>query len=242
MLPVILDAINFAAHAHRKGRRKDGKEDKDRSAYINHPLRVAQLVQQHCRHYDYNKRDTTDVIIAAVLHDTVEDTDVTLDQIKEKYGVKVADLVDEVTEWRQIGHSSEIRKIIQIQGINKISDFAKVIRLADKISNVEDTLKCPYGWTPKRMQTYFAFCYYIGLECKGVSKDCLEPILAKLLDSNQGKFVVEGKEYETMELVDNEFLSYEYSFESTNTPSMIKVTGTYLGVDVSGTYKLVKEE
>lgn len=117
-------ALILATKAHEgQTRRFDG------APYINHPKQVADIVMK--------ATNDNEMIAAALCHDTLEDTSVTYEDLKEKFGLRVADLVQELTS-----DESEIERIGKtaylIQKMNNMSDDALVIKLADRISNVSD--------------------------------------------------------------------------------------------------------
>ena len=84
----LLDAIAFAAEKHRNQRRKDAEA----SPYINHPLQVAHVLSSEGGVSDPK------TLIAAVLHDTVGDTETTFEELVERFGNKVARVVKELTD------------------------------------------------------------------------------------------------------------------------------------------------
>ena len=118
---VLIRAVAFAAEKHRDQRRKD----KDASPYINHPIALANLLANEA-----NKTDV-DVLCAAILHDTIEDTKTTPEELATNFGTKVRDMVQEVTDNKTL--LKEVRKQNQIDHSPHLSDGAKLIKLADKI-------------------------------------------------------------------------------------------------------------
>ena len=143
MTPQFLKALSFAAHKHRAQRRKDS----DQTPYINHPITVANIL--------LNEAGVTDeaVLIAALLHDTVEDTDTTFDEIEDHFGRTIRDIVDAVTDDKTLPKA--VRKQQQIDHAPHLSDRAKLVKLADKISNVRDTrIAPPDGWPVSRIDEY----------------------------------------------------------------------------------------
>lgn len=122
----IMQALEFAAKAHEGQKRKSGEP------YIFHPIEVAKILVS----YDCD----TDSIIAALLHDTVEDTEVTLDQVKKLFGQEVASLVDGLTKLGKIYFSSQEEQ--QIENLRKmLLAMAKdirviLIKLADRLHNM----------------------------------------------------------------------------------------------------------
>lgn len=138
-LPKLLEAISFAAQKHRYQRRKGA----DAEPYINHPLEVAKLLANIGGVLDKN------ILIAAVLHDTIEDTDTTADEIAKHFGEDVSQLVMEVTDDTSL--NKQERKQKQVEHATHLSPAAKQIKLADKISNIRDILeKPPTDWSENR--------------------------------------------------------------------------------------------
>lgn len=165
----LLKAIHFSAFKHRDQRRRD----KPRSPYINHPLEVARLLWEVGGVRD----DAT--LAAAILHDTIEDTDTTSEEIRETFGEEVLDLVLEVTDDKSLPKMR--RKRLQIEGAPRISFKAKLIKLADKISNVNDLLYSPpRRWSFPRKQQYLLWTEQVVAGLRG-SNPALEQCYDKLL-------------------------------------------------------------
>jgi guanosine-3',5'-bis(diphosphate) 3'-pyrophosphohydrolase len=140
----VLKAAHFAAQKHAGQRRKGAAAE----PYINHLLEVAELVASALAEPD------TNLVIAALLHDTVEDTGVTKEVLVETFGSDVADLVMEVTDDKSLPKSD--RKRLQIVHASQISVRAQVIKLADKISNLRGILASPPAdWSVERKREYF---------------------------------------------------------------------------------------
>lgn len=126
------EALEFARKAHGEQQRKYTKE-----AYIEHPKRVAQIVK--------TVPHTTEMICAAYLHDVVEDTPVSIEEIEQEFGSKVAGLVHELTDeyikenYQHLNRKNRKKKEVQRQA--KMSPEAKTIKLADVIDNTRDIIK-----------------------------------------------------------------------------------------------------
>lgn len=143
-LALIIKAIDFAADKHRGQSRKDAKN----TPYINHPIALASLLVNYAGITDSN------VIAAALLHDTIEDTDATVDDIEEIFGERIRDIVMEVTDDKSL--PSPERKRLQIEHAATLSYEAKLVKLADKISNLQDILTSPpVKWNLERKRKYF---------------------------------------------------------------------------------------
>ena len=144
---LVLNAAVFAAHVHRcKTRKSDG------SAYICHPLEVAEILQQRCNITDW------DVIAAAILHDTVEDhpEEASDKIIREKFGECVANIVAEVTDDRSL--SQVERKRAQLEHVGTMSRGARLVKAADMLHNLSSMLSNPpEGWSEEKITGYAAW-------------------------------------------------------------------------------------
>lgn len=141
---LLLKAIAFAAEKHRHQRRKDPEA----SPYINHPIDLANVLVQQGRVLD------TTVLIAAILHDTLEDTETTPDELAREFGGEVRDIVMEVTDNKQL--KKRKRKELQIKHGPHLSTRAKLVKLADKICNLRDVASNPPSrWSLRRQIEYF---------------------------------------------------------------------------------------
>ncbi|VDN85034.1 unnamed protein product, partial [Brugia pahangi] len=122
---IVVKACNFAAERHRLQRRKDALQ----TPYINHPIGVANILSS-----EVGVTDST-TIAAALLHDTVEDTSTTFQEISSLFGEEVQ-IVQECTDDKSLPAS--VRKQLQIENAAKHSHKAKLIHLADKLYNLRD--------------------------------------------------------------------------------------------------------
>jgi len=140
----ILQAARFAAEKHAAQRRKGATAE----PYVNHLLEVAELVSGAISESNPN------LVIAALLHDTVEDVGVTREDLVQRFGPEVADLVMEVTDDKSL--PKDERKRLQIEHAPKLSVGAQTIKLADKISNLRAILiSPPVSWSSERQKQYF---------------------------------------------------------------------------------------
>ena len=140
----LLCAASFAAHKHTAQRRKDAQA----SPYINHPLALADMLA--------NEASVTDieVLCAALLHDTIEDTETTAEELRNMFGAAVAGVVQEVTDNKSL--PKQTRKDLQVSHAPHLSAKAKLVKLADKICNLRDIVAAPPAdWTPERKREYF---------------------------------------------------------------------------------------
>jgi guanosine-3',5'-bis(diphosphate) 3'-pyrophosphohydrolase len=143
-LALLLKALAFAAHKHRDQRRKDPAA----SPYINHPIALADVL--------VNEGGVTDVevLCAALLHDTVEDTDTTHEELANAFGSRVARIVAEVTDDQALPKAE--RKRLQVEQAAHLSPEAKLVKLADKICNLRDVAeRPPASWDLARRREYF---------------------------------------------------------------------------------------
>ena len=157
-LSEFVKAAAFAADKHRNQRRKDA----DASPYINHPIALANVLVN-----EGGVEDMT-VLCAAVLHDTVEDTETTVEELQAHFGPKVASVVMEVTDDKSLDKAT--RKQNQVDHAPHISSEAKLVKLADKICNLRDILASPpAGWSPQRKQDYFDWASKVVGGVRGVN-------------------------------------------------------------------------
>jgi len=141
---LILKATQFAADKHRNQRRKDAEA----SPYINHPIALANVLA--------NEGGVTDpdVLCAALLHDTIEDTNTTADELRTIFGDEITSVVLEVTDDKSLPKAK--RKELQIEHARHASPQAKLVKLADKICNLRDIAATPPAdWDQKRKDQYF---------------------------------------------------------------------------------------
>lgn len=167
----LLRAVNFAARKHSTQRRKDP----DASPYINHPIAVAALVTE--------VGGVTDraTILAAILHDTIEDTETSFSELAEAFGSEVAGIVAEVTDDKSRAKAE--RKELQIKHAPGASAAAKIVKLADKICNVVDiSATPPSDWDVTRRVEYLAWSAAVIQGCRGANA-ALEARFDQVLES-----------------------------------------------------------
>ncbi|XP_068266024.1 guanosine-3',5'-bis(diphosphate) 3'-pyrophosphohydrolase MESH1 [Nyctibius grandis] len=166
----LLEAADFAAGKHKGQRRKDPEG----TPFINHPIAVARILAQEAGVTD------TVVLQAALLHDTVEDTDTTLAEIEARFGAEVRRVVAEVTDDK--GLPAAERKRLQIERAPGSSARARLVKLADKLHNLRDLNRCtPAGWSPERVQEYFRWAAQVVAGLRGTSPP-LEAALQRLFE------------------------------------------------------------
>lgn len=140
-----MNALTFAAEKHRFERRKDELQ----SAYITHPIQVTEILWNLA-----GVRDI-DLLVAALLHDVLEDTPTTENEICNPFGQHVLDLVKEVSDDKSL--SKKERKKLQVLHAPFLSPQAKQLKFADKICNVRDIRENPpdaKDWDVERKKVY----------------------------------------------------------------------------------------
>jgi len=143
-LALLFRALAFAAHKHRDQRRKDAEA----SPYINHPIALAEVLAGEGGIID------VEVLAAALLHDTIEDTATTAEELRAEFGERIAAMVEEVTDDQKLPKAE--RKRLQIVHAAALSPGAKLVKLADKICNLRDVAERPPAkWDLQRRQEYF---------------------------------------------------------------------------------------
>jgi GTP diphosphokinase / guanosine-3',5'-bis(diphosphate) 3'-diphosphatase len=140
----VLDAARFAAEKHANQKRKGVTGE----PYINHLIEVAQLVSTAVPEPDIH------LLMAALLHDSIEDVGVTAAELAERFGPDVSALVVEMTDDKSLPKAE--RKRLQIEHAPKLTVRAQTIKLADKISNLRSILSSPPAdWDYERKRQYF---------------------------------------------------------------------------------------
>lgn len=146
---MLASALEFARHKHRNQQRKDAA----RTPYITHPIEVKEILQNA-------GVSDTNVLAAALLHDTVEDTDTTHAELVDTFGETVAGLVQECTDDKRLPKAT--RKQLQITKAAQVSPSAQLVKLADKISNLRSLHHAPpVGWSDTRIRGYFDWSYLV---------------------------------------------------------------------------------
>ena len=174
-LAKFIEAASFAAKKHRAQKRKGD----DGEPYINHPLEVANLLASVGKITDF------DVLIAAVLHDTVEDTETTKEEITKLFGEEVCKMVLEVTDDKTLPKAE--RKQLQIEHAPHLSTGAKQIKLGDKISNIRDVSdKPPDGWSNQRRLEYIEWGEKVVAGLRGANA-ALERCFDETIESARSK-------------------------------------------------------
>ena len=178
----IVRAASFAAKKHTDQKRKGS----DGEPYINHPLEVANML------VNIGGVNDPEIIVAALLHDTVEDTDVSFEEIAEQFGITVAGYVRELTDDKTLAKAE--RKQKQVEHAPHLSHGARQIKLADKISNIRDiTDKPPDGWDLQRRREYVDWGEKVVAGLRGANSD-LEKVFDQTVDNARRKLALAAKQ------------------------------------------------
>ena len=156
---LLVDALAFAAYKHRRQRRKDPEA----SPYINHPIALAHVLSSEAG------ISNAKVLAAAILHDTIEDTETTYEELRERFGKTIAGVVREVSDDKSLSKAD--RKRLQIEHAEHLSRRARLVKLADKISNVRDiAANPPHDWPLQRRREYFDWAKAVVDRIRGSNK------------------------------------------------------------------------
>ncbi len=154
----LLQAVRFAAEKHKNQRRKNIEA----SPYINHPIQVAELIAS------VGKVTDPVILMGAILHDTVEDTETTIEELESLFGKEVSTLVAEVTDDKSLPKAERKRK--QVEHAAVASTGAKTIKLADKSSNIWDIAHSPpHDWDDERRRQYLIWAGKVIDACRGAN-------------------------------------------------------------------------
>ena len=154
----LLKAVHFASEKHRHQKRKDEKA----SPYITHPIEVAELLST------IGKVTDIETLCAALLHDTIEDTDATKEELEREFGKPITSLVLELSDDKSL--PKQKRKRLQIETAAKKSHGAKLIKLADKIANVRNLIESPpANWDEKRKFEYVEWAKEVINQIRGTN-------------------------------------------------------------------------
>jgi len=169
----LMEAMAFSSEKHKHQRRKNASK----TPYICHPIRVARYLAVEGAVTDL------DVLIGALLHDTVEDTGTTFLEIERKFGTRVTEIVRDVTDDKSL--PKQKRKQLQVEHAPLISAEAKLVKLADKLDNLTDLLtSTPVGWKADRVSEYFEWAERVVHGLRGVNTS-LEMKIDQVLSRKQ---------------------------------------------------------
>jgi guanosine-3',5'-bis(diphosphate) 3'-pyrophosphohydrolase len=142
-ISLVLKAFKFAARKHEHQRRKNEWA----SPYINHLITVSEILWQVGHVRDMN------TMAAAILHDTLEDTDTSMEELEKTFGEKICSIIDEVTDDKSLPKQERKRRQVELAGSASLE--ARHVKLADKIANVQDIMNAPpTEWTLERQWEY----------------------------------------------------------------------------------------
>lgn len=161
---VLFDAVLFAAERHEGQTRKG-----DRTPYLVHPLRVARIL------WEEGGIRSANILAAAILHDTVEDTETTLDEIAERFGPRIAETVREVSDDQSLPASE--KKRMQVVHAPTMSHDAQLVKMADRIDNLRDMATT--DWSNEKKATYRYWGRELGAALAG-AHPVLEHLLAEV--------------------------------------------------------------
>ena len=177
----LLKAISFAADKHRFQKRKDTAG----TPYINHPIHVALTLSE------IGMENNLELLEAAILHDTIEDTQTTPREIEELFGTRVRDIVLEVTDDKNL--PKDERKRLQVIHAPSKSEFARKLKLADKICNVTDIIHHPPAdWSMERKLAYLTWAEDVLAGLKNANP-LLEDHLRNLIHQGRSVFAVTAR-------------------------------------------------
>lgn len=159
VLSEVLASLEFAARRHSAQRRKGGS---DAPPYINHVVEVVRLLA------DVGGVEDSVTLRGAALHDTIEDTATSAEELEQLFGAEVLALVLEVTDDKRL--PKQERKRLQVETAPHKSERAKRIKLADKISNIREVAYAPPpDWTLERRIQYLDWAEAVVAGCRGAS-------------------------------------------------------------------------
>ena len=151
----LLGALRFAAERHRDARRKG----ETAAPYINHPIAVADQLAAH------GLGDDVELLMAAVLHDVIEDTDATYEDVQRQFGGRVAGIVQDVSDDKSLDRDARRRLVVDT--IARKSREARLIKLSDLIANVHDVIHHPPRWTLERKLDYLRWAERVAAAVSG---------------------------------------------------------------------------
>jgi len=157
-LVLVTRAADFAARRHVAQRRKGVAGD----PYLNHLVEVAALLAGATDGHD------AALVAAGLLHDTLEDTDTTYEELETRFGADVALLVSEVTDDKSLPKAERKRR--QIATASAKSERARMLKIADKVSNVRAlAVSPPADWDIARIAEYIEWAESVVAECRGLN-------------------------------------------------------------------------
>lgn len=180
-ISLILKALHFSAHKHQHQRRKN----QEASPYINHLIAVADNLWKIGGVYDIP------ALVAGILHDTIEDTDTSPEELEAEFGAQIRSIVEEVTDDKSL--PKQVRKQLQIEHAAEASLEARCVKLADKISNLQDLVESPpTNWSLQRRIEYVDWAEAVINKLRGTNAR-LERRFDELCQEARQKLMEEGK-------------------------------------------------
>lgn len=171
-METVIKATNFAAIAHKFQKRKDA----DQTPYINHPIEVMTLLS-------IGGVKDINILSAAVLHDTIEDTKTTIKDLENLFGKDITNLVLECSDDKSL--TKVERKKLQLEHCRDVSVGAKLIKASDKLSNLSGLAKNPpVIWSKEEIDGYFAWSYGCWLNLRG-HNEYLDSELSKIFSEQK---------------------------------------------------------
>lgn len=178
----LVDALAYAAEQHRDQRRKGAEA----APYINHPIALLRILSVEAG------IDDPDVLIAAALHDVIEDCsgprqeyrEQRRSEIRERFGAEVLALVDALTDDKALPKPE--RKRQQVAHAAHLPHRAKLVKLADKTANLRDIARCPpQHWEPARVDAYFDWATQVVGQLRGTHAGLEAGFAAALAESGR---------------------------------------------------------
>jgi (p)ppGpp synthase/HD superfamily hydrolase len=155
-LALVTRAADFAARAHTAQHRKGLAKE----PYVNHLTEVTALLTEAIG------GDDPELIAAAYLHDTLEDTATVYEDLVAQFGVEVAKLVAEVTDDKSLPKAE--RKRLQVETMTRKSLRAQLLKIADKTSNLRSLVSSPpAGWSKARLMEYIEWAEAVVCQARG---------------------------------------------------------------------------
>ena len=172
-LPMLVSALRFAANKHRRQRRKDVQA----SPYINHPIAVLSILSEEAG------VEMTEVLCAALLHDTIEDTETSPEELEAAFGRQVCEIVLAVSDDKRLSKAE--RKQLQISRAASSGPEARLVKLADKIANLRDLVDHPpHDWDMDRRLAYCEWARAVVEQMRGTHAE-----LERLFDQAHARCV-----------------------------------------------------
>ncbi|MGQ0658601.1 MAG: HD domain-containing protein [Chromatiales bacterium] len=184
---LLLRAVAFAADKHRNQHRKDAAA----SPYINHPIALARVLALE------GGVDDVNVLCCALLHDTIEDTKTTYEELCAEFGEDIASVVLEVTDDKSLAPAE--RKRLQVVHAPALSPRAKLVKLADKICNLRDLAASPPAdWSIARKDEYFDWAREVVDGLRGV-----HPVMEAIFDATCSEWRAAGEDRAAVRSIGN---------------------------------------